>query len=316
MRIDISLLHDHTAAKSSAWATQLRPCARSMALIAALGVLALGCVPTEEQRLDATGELRAPDRHTPMSDTLIELYEITFTVDGDNGEEVAIRRSFTNNGRGDDIITDGGGRFKITASNLTLSYNWERDEYECENVCSAWDTVCTDVSEEVCDVCTENECWDDCYEECDLDCWDEKFCDEDGNCWTETICKKECDDICQTVCEPVDYDCNCRWETYQDCNDECVETVDECEWVTRNYTSHPSLDEVKTTSTAVWTRDDNGNQRIVTGEPVGDGNGAVCDRGSECNGRAWIQTDLFIMQADTAQTPRRPQRGTPLTKQK
>lgn len=266
---------------------------RLIAITAAALGLVSGCVFSEEQQLVAQGELVRADGRTPVGDTLIEQYSLTFSFASDGGGTVDIRRAFSRDESGNPIVTDANGKFRIEASNLALAYDWEAEEQVCDDVCVTWDTVCTDVSEEVCDTCTEQECWDDCTEECVTECWDEKVCDEYGDCWIETVCEDDCADVCQTVCEPVDYDCNCRWETYEQCDEQCTESASECEWVTQTYTSYPALREITRTRATVWTRDGSGGRNIIVGDTIEQQTGLRCDNDSTC----WLQTDRFVFPA-------------------
>jgi len=256
-------------------------------------LLAGGCMTNDEPRLIATGELLAADGHTPLGDKVIDRYVLTFSVLDNAGDPIDIVREFIHDGRGKPIVTNGDGQFEIRSATLELSFDWERDEYVCDDVCVTWDTFCTEVNEEVCDVCTEQDCWDDCSESCYDECWDEEYCDEDG-CWTETVCEEVCDESCQTVCEPVDYDCNCRWETYEECDDVCTETTEECDWLTRTYTSYRSVDEVKKTKAAVWTRDKTRRLYMIGGEQNEDATGPDCGEDGQCDQRLWFQNDRFV----------------------
>ena len=93
-----------------------------------------------------------------------DAYRLTFVVA--DGHE--IERTFTKDESGSAIRTNEAGRFRVIASHLALSYDWQRDEYVCEESCTEWVTTCQDVAEEVCveqcDVVTYEECWDDCWE--------------------------------------------------------------------------------------------------------------------------------------------------------
>lgn len=262
--------------------------------IATVGLLATGCTTAEEQHLNATGELVGGDGRTPIAGARIDRYQLAFTVNSDGGGDVDIIRVFTRNESGNPIETNADGWFHISASNLALSYNWDSDEYVCDDVCVTWETVCNDVSEEVCDTCTDDDCHDECHQECTTECWDEEVCDDTG-CWIETVCEDTCDDVCETVCEPVQYDCNCRWETYEECSDECTESTEECDWVTETHTSDALLREVTKSRATIWTSDADGKRRIITGVPDELETGWECSRDSDCIGGVWMQKDRFVL---------------------
>ncbi len=258
-----------------------------------LAVAALGCGSTEgearRQRLVASGTLLASDGVTPVAGAPIDRYELTFSFAGEVGEAFVERR-FSDDGAGSPIVTDDSGRFQITTSDLALSYDWERDELVCQNVCQSWDTICHDVTEEVCtDTCTEEQCWSDCWDDCTLDCYDEWVCDE-YDCWTETTCEETCIEVCDTVCDVVSYPCNCYWDTYQQCHDECVATVEECDWVTRSYTTNPALQDIVSTQARLWPADEG---------PVG-GKTVEAYQHESCADTCqptnlWIQKDRFVL---------------------
>jgi len=204
---------------------------------------------TPTQQLVATGELVAADGTTPVTDRSIDAYRLTFVV-ADGNE---IERTFTKHESGDPIRTNDAGRFHILESNLALSYDWQQDEYVCQDICTEWVTTCHDVSEEVCAeqcaVVTYDECWDECWDECDTTCHDETYCDDEG-CWTETVCSDDCTNVCETVCQPVtEEQCwdECHVEVSEQCNDDCTASVESCEWVTMTYTTFPALSDIVST---------------------------------------------------------------------
>jgi hypothetical protein len=261
---------------------------RGLTLSVVLSALvAVGCGPSlsDPQRLEATGEVVELDGVTPRAGQLVDRYELSFVVAGEGGE-VTIERQLAASADGDAIVTDADGLFRIVSEDLALSYEWQRDELECVDSCVTWETVCEQVTEEVClNTCSELDCW----EECTPECWEERFCDEDG-CWTEVVCE----DVCGEVCEPITYPCDCHTETYEECFDQCVETVEDCDWVTRTYTSPASLEDVITTEARVWLRDGQSAARAFVGEPLEAEQHRTCNRNGECNlENLWIQRDRF-----------------------
>lgn len=250
-------------------------------------LLAVGCGPNpyDPQRLSATGEL--VDGTTPRAGQSIERYELDFIVAGEAGE-VTIERQFAASASGGAIATDEAGLFRIASEDLALSYDWERDELECVESCVTWETVCQEVTEEVClDTCSELDCW----EECGSECWEETVCDEE-DCWTEVVCEE----VCGEVCETVTYACDCHLETYEDCFDQCVETVEDCDWVTRTYTSQAALEDVIATEARVWLRDSQGTLHGFVGQPLEAQQHRTCNQQGECRlENLWIQRDRFII---------------------
>jgi hypothetical protein len=262
-----------------------------------------GCAPGEGgQRLDAVGELVGADGVTPRPDLLVYSYELTFVVAGD----VEIHRLFTEDAapgkRG--IRADAKGLFTITSADLGLSYDWERDELVCGDVCVAWDESCHEVTEEVClDTCTYEECWDECWDDCSTTCWDETVCeifyDEDGypyeECWVETFCEDDCTTSCEEVCDSFSEGCNCHEETYEECDEVCVATEEHCEWVTRTYTSYPSLAEIVATRAAIRIADPGGETLVIRGRPLEAHQRETCDD-DDCElVNEWIQRDRFVL---------------------
>lgn len=257
-------------------------------IMAVSSVGALACGPDHDpQRLVASGQIVASDESTPRAGVAVDRYQLTFVVAGEVGD-VAINRAFEETPDGSPIVTDADGRFEIRGEDLALSYTWERDELVCWDVCVAWVTYCEQVTEEICaSVCTDLECWDDCATEC----WDEVVCD-DYDCWVETYC----DEACSEVCEEVSYDCDCHLETYEVCGDECIKTVEECEWVTRTYTSQASLEQIVSTQADLWSRHDDSGERRVTGQTLQARQEVECDGEGHCApGNLWIQDDRFVL---------------------
>ena len=209
-------------------------------LVGAPCLVLAGCSPGDGQRLLASGEVLQADG-SPARDLAIDTYAITFHLQ--NG--VAIERRFESRGPEDGVVTDGAGLFRIDARDVALSYDWERDEWVCEDVCTTWETTCALVTDYVCvddcEVVTYDECWDECWEDCESVCWDETVCDAWGDCWTETTCDEDCTSSCDTVCGTVTEEVceqDCWTEENEVCEDVCLEIVEECGWVTRTYTSH------------------------------------------------------------------------------
>jgi hypothetical protein len=266
----------------------------------AAGATLIGCGHPEDlgQQLSATGTVVASDGVTPLDRTEIDAYVIYFQVA--DGTEIA--RELTDDvqePRG--ITTDVEGRFHIEATHLALSYDWEQDEWVCQDICTLWETSCEMVTEEVCvDVCevvTYDECWDECWDECTTTCWDEVVCDDEGYCWTETICEDDCTTVCEPVCGTVtEEECypECHDETYEVCEDVCVESVEECGWVTRTYTSYPEFSEIVGTRTEIVLRDDAGQTHVVPGETLEAGRAQRCDDGACEPLSVWLQRDRFV----------------------
>lgn len=272
----------------------------------ACGVLATvvlsACNPSDSQgqRIGATGIVVASDGKTPLSGVEVDAYVVYFQV----SEDVEIERRFEQDvTEPDGIRTDGAGTFRIEAANLALSYDWERDEWVCSEHCTDWDTYCELVTEDVCtDYCepvTYEDCWDECWEECETVCYDEVVCDDDGNCWDETVCEEECSSSsCETVCETVTEDeCyqECNEETYEVCEDVCMETVEECDWVTRTYTSYPELSEVLSTRSELILRDAEGAAHVIPGDTLEAGQAEKCDEDRCVPIDLWHQRDRFIV---------------------
>jgi hypothetical protein len=252
-------------------------------MLLAVGAVACGNdVEHDPQRLVASGQL-VTESGTPLADVSVDRYRLTFVVAGEAGE-VPIERVFTTDAHGAPIASDVDGRFEVRSEDLALSYQWQRDELECQDVCVAWEEVCEQASEEVClDICTELECWEDCTTEC----WEETVCDEFGECWLETVCE----DSCSEVCEPVSYECNCHVEVYEVCGDECIETVEECAWVTRTYTSDASLGAVVRTHADITLS----SQEIVEADVLEAYRHVACDEDGECSTtNLWIEKDRFV----------------------
>jgi hypothetical protein len=252
-----------------------------------------GCGPDDDgQRLEATGELVGADGAT-RANVVVDHYEIDFFLAND----VTIQRAFFEDAtpKRDGIRSDADGRFLVTSADLNLSYEWDEDVYVCSTVCVAYAESCYDVTEEVCeDTCSYEECWD----ECTTECWDETVCetfyDEFGNpyeeCWTEEVCQDDCYEVCDTVSEP----CNCHLETYEQCDQVCAETAEECDWVTYTHTAFPSLSEVVGAQATVAVFGDDGLVRIV-GEPIESSRKQECDDG-DCEWlNTWVQHDVFVL---------------------
>lgn len=256
------------------------------------------CAADDGQRLDAEAVVIGADG-APLAEARVDAYVVYFQVAG--GPEIE-RRFADDVTEPPGIRTDAEGRFEVAASHLALSYDWERDEYVCEDVCTAWQTSCTPVTETVCveqceDV-TYEDCWDECWDECETVCYDETVCDEDGNCWTETTCDDVCTPVCDTVCGTVTetqcYD-DCWEETYDQCEDVCLELVEECGWVTRVYTSYPELSEIVSARSEIFLRDAEGQGRAVPGEALESRQEQRCedDRCEPVN--VWVQRDRFVV---------------------
>jgi hypothetical protein len=259
------------------------------------GAALAGCAPDgAEQRLIATGELLAADGETPLVGARINKYRLTFLLEGEAGP-VQIQRDFRSDAAGHPIVCNAQGRFAIANDDLALAYEWERDERMCGTVCVAWDTVCHEVREEVClSSCSEDTCWDECWDECTPECWDETVCDDVGDCWAETVCVDSCVEECAPVCETTSYPCECFWDSHERCSDECVEHAEQCEWVTRVYTTHPALDRVDATRAELWL-DGDGDTRRVIGTPIEAHQFRGCDDAGRCTPLdLWVQRDRFV----------------------
>lgn len=254
------------------------------------------------QRLDATGIVVGADGVTPLGRADIDEYVLYFQVADGTEIERRFQQDVTEpNG----IRTDASGAFRIEAEQLALSYDWEQDEYVCEDVCVEWETMCELVTEDVCvQVCepvTYEDCWDECWDECETTCYDDVVCDDEGYCWTETVCEDDCTQVCEPVCGTVTEDeCwdDCHQETYEQCDDVCLEIVEECGWVTRTYTSYPELSEVVSTRAEIHLRDSDGNPHIVAGETLEARQAKDCD-GDRCEPlNLWEQRDRFVVPFD------------------
>jgi len=257
---------------------------RTTGRLALLGLglgLATGCVPDHGQQLLAMGELVSPSGER-LAHQPIDQYQITFLVEGETGE-VEIRRLYSDaNESGDPIVTDEDGRFTITQNALDLSYSWERDEYVCEDRCVSWEEVCQTESEQICSTCYEDYCWEECWDEC----WDETYCDDYG-CWTETWC----DTSCGTFCDTESYACDCYWQDYAECWDECSATVEDCDWVTRTYTSPVPYGRVLSAEAAIALP----GRSPIAGEPLVSEH-RECERDEECDyDERWVQHDRFVV---------------------
>jgi hypothetical protein len=264
-----------------------------------LGVSLSACFADDTwQRLDAEGTVLDTEG-APLAAAEIDAYVVYFQV----ADGTEIKRRFVEDSSSPlGIHTDSAGRFKVTAPNLALSYDWQRDEYVCEDICTLWETTCNTVTEEVCvqqcETVTYDACWDECESVCVTSCYDDTYCDEDGNCWTETVCGEECSPSCVTVCGPVTEDqCydECWDETYDVCEDVCIESVEECAWVTRTYTSYPALSEVVAARSEIVLRDATGESHTVAGEAVVSKQKQQCD-GERCEPlNVWQQQDNFVV---------------------
>lgn len=262
-------------------------------------VATIGCgtsTPEEHQRLVAAGQLLTADGATPLAGMAVDRYQVTFVVAGENGD-AEINRLFSEDESGAGIVTDADGWFRVASPDLALAYDWQRDELVCGEVCVAWDTVCDQVTEEIClDTCTEEQCWDECWDDCAVECWDEEVCDGDGNCWVETVCEEYCTEVCETVCDTVSYGCNCYLDTYEVCDDQCVESAEECEWVTRTYTSAASLGDVIGTRTTVWVHDETLAEHLIDGDLIEAQQHEGCNAAGECGPvDLWVQKDRFVV---------------------
>ena len=78
------------------------------------------------------------------------------------------------------------------------------------------------------------------------------------------MCEDVCSTSCETVCGTVEEPCNCGFVTYEVCEDECQLWSEQCEWVTRVYTSYPDLSEVVATEASVWLQ---GESEPLSGQP-------------------------------------------------
>jgi hypothetical protein len=254
-----------------------------------VSVLTVACGPggggeeDDPQRLSAIGQVFEPDGTTPATGMPVNRYNLFLVVPSEE-EDITIQRSFTEDASGKPIVTDADGRFQIASEDLSLYYDWYRDELVCEDVCVEWETQCEWVSEEIClDTCTELECYDDCYTEC----WDETVCDEFGDCWVETYCE----DVCEEVCDPVDYPCDCYIDTYEVCGDVCSTWTEDCGYVTRTFTSYALLEDVLSTSATI---DVDG--ATVEGTTLEAYQHNACDEAGACELiNLWIQNDSFTL---------------------
>jgi hypothetical protein len=146
---------------------------RRLACGIGIGVSLSGCSADDDrQRLDAEVVVVDADG-APVAGADIDAYVVYFGVA--DGHEME-RRFVEDVTEPPGIRTDDAGRFEVAAPDLALSYDWQRDEYVCEDVCIEWGTSCAPVTEQVCveqceDV-TYEECWDDCWEECETTCYD------------------------------------------------------------------------------------------------------------------------------------------------
>lgn len=286
-----------------------------MAASLAGGVLATACVLGEPfdpdaQALTVAGQLLESDGVTPRAGQVIDHYTLTFVVDG--GFE--IERTFVHDEAGAPLVTDTSGHFALSATDLALSYDWQRDEYVCEDVCTLWAEDCYLVTEPVCvdecEIVTYDACYESCWDECSTTCYDETVCetyyDEYGPyevCWTETYCDDDCTTYCDTWCEPVtEQVCTsvCHDETYERCDDICLETESVCEWVTRTYTSYPSLQDVDRTEARVRVRGTGGAPLTLTGDPLEARQAEACTRREDGTTRCvarneWRQNDVFVL---------------------
>lgn len=251
-------------------------------------VAACGGEPDDGQRLVATGTLLAEDG-TPLSGRSIDEYELTFSVLAENDSVVDISRTFSDDGAGEPLVADVDGRFQVSTLDLALTYDWVQDEYVCDEVCVAWDTFCYEVTEEVClDTCSEEQCWEDCWDDCVVDCYDEVVCD-DYDCWTETYCDETCTPVCENVCDVVSYPCNCYLDSYDVCEDQCVDTVQECGWIEVTYTSLAELEQILNTHARIRV-----DGETLDGDTVEAFQHAMCDETCQTV-NLWIQNDRFFM---------------------
>lgn len=271
---------------------------RRLACGLTIGLSLSACTAVDpRQRLDAEAVVVDPGG-APLAGVEVDAYAVYFQV----ADGTEIERRFVEDVAGPaGIRTDAAGRFRVSAADLALSYDWERDEYVCEDICTAWETSCAPVTETVCvehcEQVTYDDCWDECWEECETVCYDDTYCDEDG-CWTETVCDDVCTTACDTVCGPVtETVCQdeCWEETYEQCEDVCLEIVQECGWVTRVYTSYPDLFEVVSARSELFLRDAGGEPRVVLGEALESGQARRCtdERCEPVN--VWRQRDRFVV---------------------
>ena len=85
-------------------------------------------------------------------------------------------------------------------------------------------------------------------------------------------------------------------ESYEECSDHCVETVEDCAWVTRTYTSPASLEDVIATEATVWLRDGQGAAHAFVGLPLEAQQHRTCNSEGECSlENLWIQRDRFTI---------------------
>lgn len=273
---------------------------RRLACGLGIGVSLSACLAGEDgrQRLDAEA-IVVDAEGAPLAGVEVDAYVVYFQV----ADGIEIERRFVEDVTGPaGIRTGDAGRFQVAAADLALSYDWQRDEYVCEELCTDWGTSCAVVTEQVCveqcDEVTQDQCWDECSDDCQTTCYDDLVCDEEGNCWTETVCVDDCTTTCTTVCGPVTehvcYD-ECWEETYEQCDDVCLATVEECAWVTRTYTSYPDLSEVLSTRSELSLRDADGQERVVPGETLESRQGQRCsdDRCEPID--VWLQRDRFVV---------------------
>lgn len=278
-----------------------------------LPLIAVGCAPPEQttQRLIAVGQLLDADG-SPRVNAPIESYHLTFIVTGD----VEIERTFRNDASSSQgIVTDAHGMFRITESDLSLSYDWEQDEYVCEDVCIESVIECYDVEEDVCvescETVTYDDCYDDCYDECTTSCYDETTCttysDGDGNEWEECVTETVCEDDCTTTCEPVcgtvtEEQCwdDCHVEVYEQCDEQCLAYEQQCGWVTRTYTSYPELSEVIATRAEITVRDADDVEQTIEGDQLDAREDQECSQDDDgtttCKPlNLWLQRDRFTL---------------------
>jgi hypothetical protein len=252
----------------------------------------------DEQRLDAEA-IVVDAEGAPLAGTGVDAYVVYFRV----ADGIEIERRFVEDvTEPDGIRTDGGGRFQVAGQDLELSYDWQQEEYVCEDVCADWGVSCAMVTDVVCvehcEEVTYDECWDECWDDCETVCQDDVVCDEDGNCWTETTCEDVCTTSCEPVCGPVTENVcqdECWEETYEQCDDVCLETVQQCGWVTHTYTSYPALSEVVSARAELFLRDAEGLEHMVPGETLESRQGQQCS-GERCNPvNLWLQRDRFVV---------------------
>lgn len=285
---------------------QIRGLSWSRCLAALVLLPVVGCLGAEDpsQRLMAVGQL-LDAQGAPLPLEPIESYQLTFVLAGD----IEIERTFT-----EGIITDDQGMFRVSASDLNLSYDWQEDEYECQDVCIETETYCYDVEEDVCvsqcDVVTFDECYDECYDDCSgSTCYDETVCttyqDDEGNTWEECDTETVCEDDCTTTCEPVcgsvtEEQCwdDCHVEVYEQCDEECVLFEEQCGWVTYTHTSYPELSEVVATRAEIAFQG-----KLIEGDQLRAHEEQECEQDDagvkRCTSLGlWLQRDRFTVPAD------------------